>query len=344
MALPIPNYCPVPNMVFDKWLPILSKSELKVLLIAIRKTLGWHKPKDKISVNDFVELTGLDRKSVRSALESLQNYDLMVCESEETNIDARCWSVNFEADPMESIEDSGGGKIPPQHTSVGGGKIPPHINTYKKDNLPSVNTSDDVLPSDDGLPPSADSDKPKNKTAVIGFKPMAQPIREKKASVSCRKDEFELKFLQIYIANDPKTKRKKMPATAFLYEKLPGSATTHYDMWLNDEKYLDFIGQKIKLMADNNPGENGLSLIKQVIPPMNEKWHIEWQSQLGEESQSLSEAEINTCEGVIRDAVAENKTYDQLVEIGWHVEGLKPLLETYFGINSNDKRKNVVLG
>ncbi len=68
----------VSNIVFDTYLPKLSESELKVLLIIIRQTLGWKdpitkKPKewDWISNAFFVKKTGLSKRSVGTAIASL---------------------------------------------------------------------------------------------------------------------------------------------------------------------------------------------------------------------------------------------------------------------------------
>lgn len=68
----------ISNMLFDTYLPQLSESELKVLLIIIRQTLGWvdpisKKPKewDWISKVFFVKKTGLSKRSVGTAIASL---------------------------------------------------------------------------------------------------------------------------------------------------------------------------------------------------------------------------------------------------------------------------------
>ena len=41
-ALPIPARCtPVPNILLDDWMPLLSDTELRVLLVVTRQTLGF---------------------------------------------------------------------------------------------------------------------------------------------------------------------------------------------------------------------------------------------------------------------------------------------------------------
>ena len=50
-----PNYTQVPDDVFDVLLPELSESELKVLLYIIRRTFGFKKDADSISLKQMVE-------------------------------------------------------------------------------------------------------------------------------------------------------------------------------------------------------------------------------------------------------------------------------------------------
>lgn len=64
MSIAPPNYTQTPNILFDLLMKDMSEAELKVTLAAIRKTFGFHKDKDAISVSQFQELTGLSRQSV----------------------------------------------------------------------------------------------------------------------------------------------------------------------------------------------------------------------------------------------------------------------------------------
>jgi len=71
MRIPPPNYTQTPNDLFDHWIPHLKESELKVLLVIIRKTFGWHKERDRISISQLERFTGLSEKSVLCAVKSL---------------------------------------------------------------------------------------------------------------------------------------------------------------------------------------------------------------------------------------------------------------------------------
>lgn len=64
---PEPNYTQVPNALFEM-MATMSEAELKVTLAIIRKTKGWHKEQDAISLSQFQEYTGLNRNSVTTGL------------------------------------------------------------------------------------------------------------------------------------------------------------------------------------------------------------------------------------------------------------------------------------
>jgi len=65
-----PNHTQTPNSFFDESLRnISSLPELKVVLAIIRKTLGWHKERDKISMSQLREVTGLHQQSVQRGID-----------------------------------------------------------------------------------------------------------------------------------------------------------------------------------------------------------------------------------------------------------------------------------
>ncbi len=75
----------IPNEVFDQHLPHLNQTQLKVLLIILRQTLGWidkktgkRKRKDWIARNQFSSKTGISRKSVSFAIQGLIDKELIV--------------------------------------------------------------------------------------------------------------------------------------------------------------------------------------------------------------------------------------------------------------------------
>lgn len=66
-----------PNVVVDEYLAILEKPEIKVLVFIYRKTWGWQKAVDRISRAQFVEGTGLAKKSVDAAITRLCDLELV---------------------------------------------------------------------------------------------------------------------------------------------------------------------------------------------------------------------------------------------------------------------------
>jgi phage replication O-like protein O len=78
MRIPSPNYTQTPNDLFDHWLPHLSESELKVLLVIMRKTFGWHKVRDKISISQLSQFTGMLRETVIKATKSLKDKGVII--------------------------------------------------------------------------------------------------------------------------------------------------------------------------------------------------------------------------------------------------------------------------
>lgn len=75
----------VPNQLFDYLLPRLTFSELKVLLVVIRQTLGWvigpsgqRKSRDWLSSRRMETLSGLSKRAISMATSSLIERGLLV--------------------------------------------------------------------------------------------------------------------------------------------------------------------------------------------------------------------------------------------------------------------------
>lgn len=72
------NATPIPNTLFDKYLPELKPSETVVLLTVFRQTVGWidhrtggRKERDWITNSQFQKKTGLSDKTISSAIDTL---------------------------------------------------------------------------------------------------------------------------------------------------------------------------------------------------------------------------------------------------------------------------------
>ena len=56
-------YTMLPNWLIDA-MPAMSEAEIKVCIVVARKTIGWHKEADRISLTQFERATGLHRETV----------------------------------------------------------------------------------------------------------------------------------------------------------------------------------------------------------------------------------------------------------------------------------------
>lgn len=74
----VPHYTQVPDLLFDEQLPELGHAELKVLLWIIRKTFGYGKTSDAISLSQLEAGTGLGISSVKRAVRDLEAKSVIV--------------------------------------------------------------------------------------------------------------------------------------------------------------------------------------------------------------------------------------------------------------------------
>jgi phage replication O-like protein O len=101
-AFPFPNTTQIPNDVFDSLMPSLSGGELKVLLYICRRTFGFRKDSDRISLAQIAHGittktgkvldsgTGLCKRHVINALKALEKKNIIIItrEVDETGLNA----------------------------------------------------------------------------------------------------------------------------------------------------------------------------------------------------------------------------------------------------------------
>ena len=63
-----PNYTQIPNELLDDHLPNMKDAELRVVLSIARKTIGWHKQHDRISLTQLQKMTGMSRQGVLNGI------------------------------------------------------------------------------------------------------------------------------------------------------------------------------------------------------------------------------------------------------------------------------------
>jgi phage replication O-like protein O len=71
------SYTETPNVFLDYWMPVLGNGEFRVLCFITRKTLGWHKEQDRISLSQLATGTGLTRRSIQVAIPKLIKRGLL---------------------------------------------------------------------------------------------------------------------------------------------------------------------------------------------------------------------------------------------------------------------------
>jgi Fe2+ or Zn2+ uptake regulation protein len=74
----ISNSFQVPNAVIDELMADMSANALRCYLLITRKTTGWGKASDKISISQFMQFLGIkDKRTIYAALSELTNLGLI---------------------------------------------------------------------------------------------------------------------------------------------------------------------------------------------------------------------------------------------------------------------------
>src|ERR671916_718566 len=100
-GFPFPNTTQIPNDVFDSLMSSLSGGELKVLLYICRRTFGFQKDSDRISLSQISKGiitktgkvldsgTGLCKRRVITALKTLEKKNIIITRTvDETGLNA----------------------------------------------------------------------------------------------------------------------------------------------------------------------------------------------------------------------------------------------------------------
>lgn len=122
-----PNFTSVPNELFDFWCAILSPAEFKVLMCICRKTFGWHKEYDQISIKQLEKISGLSRQGIVNGVESLIDRGLVLKIRSKTDIgDDAVNKYEINVNRESDVNCMGGGSqlsLPPVVNSVDYGVV-----------------------------------------------------------------------------------------------------------------------------------------------------------------------------------------------------------------------------
>lgn len=110
MSKILPNTTQTPNLYLDKLMVLLDEGELKTLLYAVRRTMGFHKGSDHISISQFMNGngrvdengepleygTGLSKSTQIAVLKRLVGFGLLVEMSPNISNQGAEWALQME--------------------------------------------------------------------------------------------------------------------------------------------------------------------------------------------------------------------------------------------------------
>jgi len=73
----ISNSFQIPNALVDELIATMTAADLKCYLVIVRKTVGWQKQTDRISITQFMKITGLSNRAVITACANLEEVGLV---------------------------------------------------------------------------------------------------------------------------------------------------------------------------------------------------------------------------------------------------------------------------
>jgi phage replication O-like protein O len=218
-----PNFTQVPNALFDSIMATMNESELRVFLAIVRKTFGWSKYRDRISLTQISDMTGLSRSAVINGLYGRQakagapidggllpRKFVIVFETPKGN--------EYMVNVMGQQEKSLGNDVD-QTSQRGGPVLGNDVDPQKKLPKETIQKKDSMSILDY-----------LNQKAGKSFKPIDTHLKLIQARL---KDGFTIEECKRVVdsrvakwANDPKMREYLRPSTLF--------APSHFDSYLND--------------------------------------------------------------------------------------------------------------
>lgn len=129
----IPNSFQLPNIFVDEGVKNLSPTACVLYVVIVRKTRGWQKNKDAISLTQFEQITGMSRKTVIRGLDELVSCNFVKEYTSKIRGSTKSYSLD---DSVFStlLDEDASGKIPLPSVEippVASGKIPHTKTTIK---------------------------------------------------------------------------------------------------------------------------------------------------------------------------------------------------------------------
>lgn len=194
------NYTRIINKVIDELLLLpLNGTEYAVCLFVIRKTWGYQKKEDSISISQFEEAVKRDRSGIKVALKKLQAANILLCVKKgNINGDSNVWSFNKYYEKWSSL---GRKTTLGENTSLGYKKPKPRLenpsNLGENTSHTKDNTKDNTK---ERLRVARVSPKKKEKKPIEVYTP------ERLEAVLCdmeKKEDSHLNIIATYIREKP---------------------------------------------------------------------------------------------------------------------------------------------
>jgi len=117
------HYTPISNILFDKLISTLTGSELKILLIILRQTDGFHKHRDKMTYVQLQKKTGLSKRIITETIQSLINKNLILVTDYhnkplENTVDRKGKILIFYSSPLGACAENSTNQCTKRHNPV----------------------------------------------------------------------------------------------------------------------------------------------------------------------------------------------------------------------------------
>ena len=100
----VPNHTQIPNTFIDESMSKLTHAQFKVLIAICRKTIGWHKHSDYISISQIVELANVSNKTVVKALKQLEEMGYITTQKSKRS--TTLITINYDTNSVTSTPPS----------------------------------------------------------------------------------------------------------------------------------------------------------------------------------------------------------------------------------------------
>ncbi len=107
------HFTVIDNFILDYIMPNVSPTEWKVLCFIIRKTVGWQKAEDKLSISQIKEGTGINsRTTISNAVSNLEKAGYILVHRPADQKTPNTYSLNSDYELVQKMDQVNGGASP----------------------------------------------------------------------------------------------------------------------------------------------------------------------------------------------------------------------------------------